>query len=237
MKLQPSLLFFLAASTLGAQGVYLNANKPGDALCPRVEQDKDPNIAFGQGGTGTGGKVGADATALLLYSAGHKDFPQGARKNVGKFSAVDQHGKVVNVADLKGKIVLVGLWSTSCEPSAKMLVEFADLYPKREKFGFELMSVNFDQGGWRQILPFMRKNKGFFEGDMPVYVPGIGDHGVSQFMDIVNSLPALFVIDREGNLASIHLGYEAKFVVNSLKHAIVEKSAVAPVAPSQPNPH
>ncbi len=238
MKLQPSLLSFLVVSALGAQGVYQNANKPGDAICPRIEKDKDERLAFGQRNGGTlGGAVGANATAILNYVSGQRYFPQGARKNVGSFSAVSQKNKVMNVAELKGKVVLVGLWSTSCEPSAKMLMEFADLYPKREKFGFELLSVNFDEGGWRQILPFMTKNKGFFEGDMPVYIPGIGEHGVSQFMDVVNSLPALFVIDPEGNLASIQLGYEAKFVTNSLKRVLLEKPLGAPAAASQPPSH
>jgi hypothetical protein len=53
-------------------------------------------------------------------------------------------------------------------------------------------------------------------------------------MPTVQSLPALFVIDRQGRLASIHIGYKDGFVGEALKHTLMEKPLPAPTAPSTP---
>lgn len=148
-------------------------------------------------------------------------------------------------------MALVGLWSISCALSAKMLMELAGLYPKADAFKFQILAVNFDlnqqdegegaiEGGWRAINKFMTRNRAFFEASkMPVFTPGQGKEGPSNFMDIVQSLPALFVIDRNGQLASVHIGYKEGFVGEALKRALLEKPlapspAAGSAAPTQP---
>jgi thiol-disulfide isomerase/thioredoxin len=216
----------LSSIPLFCQGVYLPSDKPDAALCSKVEINKTA-LNFGAPGVGnTGGKVGADTIGIRYYQQGSSWIPQGQRKNVSSFSVVDSNSKTTLLSDLKGKVVLVGLWSTTCQPSAKMLMEFSAIYDKREKFGFEILAVNFDEESWKKVIPFKAKNASFFE-KMPVYIPGIGEHGPSQFMDIVYSLPALFAIDREGNLASIALGYEPNFVAKNLSRLISEKPKAA----------
>lgn len=241
----PRLLCSLLLASLGlsAQGIYKNANSPTDPICPRVSQEKTA-LNYGAAAPGTtGGQVGADSTGLLSYQQGRQFFPQGQRRSVAAFAAYDAKGKGTSVAALKGKIVLVGLWSVRCDPSAKMLMEFASLYPKRDQFGFDILAVNFDenqqdgggiQGGWRAINTFMTKNRQFFEASkMPVYTPGLGKEGPSNFMDIVHSLPALFVIDREGNLAQLHIGYKDGFVGEAIQWALRER-ALPPPPPAAP---
>ncbi len=240
-RLMASMTFTVSCLTLGAQGIYQNANSPTDAICPRIEKDKTA-LNFGARVAGTtGGMLGADTTSKLTYQQGQQYFPQGQRKFVGAFAAHDAKSKSTSIHSLKGKVVLVGLWSTRCDPSAKMVMELASLYPKKDQFGFEILAVNFDEnqqgggnsrydvqveGGWRAINTFMNKNRQFFEvSKMPVYIPGLGKEGPSNFMDIVHSLPVLFVIDREGNLAQQHIGYKEGFVGEALKRAIVEKPA------------
>lgn len=228
---------------MAAQGIYQNANSPSDPICPRVDRDKT-SLNFGASsrtGSTTGGMIGADSTAKLYYQQGTQFFPQGRRKSVTTFAAYDERAKGTSIASLKGKVVLVGLWSVRCDPSARMLMEFAAIYPKRDQFGFEILAVNFDEnqqdggkieGGWRAINRFVNKNRPFLEtSKLPFYTPGLGKEGASNFMDIVHSLPALFVIDREGNLAQIHIGHRDGFVGEALKKAILEKPVAAPPAP------
>lgn len=243
-RLPSSLLLALLCLPASAQGIYQNANSPTDAICPRVDKDKT-SLNFGSAMSGTtGGQVGADSTSKLYYQQMNQLYPQGQRKSVAAFAAYDAKGKGTTVASLKGKVVLVGLWSVRCDPSAKMLMELAGLYPKRDQYGFDILAVNFDenqqdggiQGGWRAINTFMTKNKAFFEvSKMPVFTPGLGVEGASNFMDIVHSLPALFVIDRQGNLSQLHLGYKDGFVGEALKLAVREKALPVVQAPN-PDP-
>jgi thiol-disulfide isomerase/thioredoxin len=241
-------VFLAGCGALSAQGIYQNANSPSDSICPRIEKDKTA-LNFGARIAGTtGGRIGADSTTKLSYQQGQQFFPQGQRKSVAAFAAYDAKSKPTSIASLRGKVVLVGLWSTHCDPSAKMLLELASLYPKRSQAAFEILAVNFDEnqqgggsrydvgieGGWRAINTFMNKNRQFFEvSKMPIYIPGLGKEGPSNFMDIVQSLPVLFVIDREGNLAQQHIGYREGFVGEALRRAILEKPVpVQPVAPA-----
>lgn len=233
------------ACTLGvAQGVFTNANSPTDPICPRVMQDKT-SLNYGSAARGTtGGMRGASADSNLYYQRGDQFFPQGHRKSVAAFAAYDQKGKGTSIASLKGKVVLVGLWSVHCDPSAKMLLELASLYPKRQQFGFDILAVNFDEnqqdggqiaGGWRAINSFVIKNRQFFEtSKMPVYTPGLGKEGPSNFMDMVYSLPMLFVVDREGNLSQLHIGYKDGFVGQAIMRAVSERPL--PAAPPPPKP-
>jgi hypothetical protein len=104
--------------------------------------------------------------------------------------------------------------------------------------------VNFDEnqqdgggitGGWRAINTFVIKNKQFFEAShMPVFTPGLGKEGPSNFMDMVYSLPILFVVDREGNYAQLHIGYKEGFVGGAISRAMQERPR--PAAPTEPKP-
>ena len=190
-----------------------------------------------------------DATTVRYTERGDRFFPPEGRKDVASFTAYDEKAKGTTLASLKGKVVLVGLWSTHCDPSAKMLMEFASLYAKRAQYGFEILSVNFDEnqqeddgaeGGWRAIRKFRLKNRQFFEASqMPIYTPGLGKEGPSTFMDMVYSLPVLFVVDRQGKLAELHIGYQDGFVGQALMRVLRERipapaAAVEPAKPGQP---
>jgi thiol-disulfide isomerase/thioredoxin len=230
----------LSAGLLPAQGVFTNADKPGASTCPRLMKDKTALEYSSQYGVNS-----ANASAKLYHQEGNWFIPQGERKDVSPFAAYDERSHGTSLASLKGKVVLVGLWSVHCDPSAKMLMEFASLYPKRAQYGFDILAVNFDEnqqdgggieGGWRAINKFMIKNRQFFEvSHMPVYTPGLGKEGPANFMDMVWSVPVLFVVDREGKLAQIHIGYKDGFVGEALKRALMERPAPQP-APVPPAP-
>lgn len=232
--------FLVTATSLFSQGIYTNSNKPGDPVCPLVQIDKTSlNYGSNTGRQGnTGGQRGADADAIRNYQSGSQSFQPDHRKDVSSFNAYDSKGKAISLASLKGKVVLVGLWSVRCDPSAKMLMEMASLYDKRSKYGFEILPVNFDlnqqdgggiSGGWPAINQFMNRNPQFFkESKMAVFTPGLGKEGASNFMDIVYSLPALFVVDRDGKLASINIGYKDGFVGEALTRVVSERPPVAP---------
>lgn len=233
----PSCLMLVASGlALSAQGVFTNANSPDAPICPRIMREKS--------GVEMKHNMGADTSATRYSQWGDQFFPLAERKDVSSFAAYDEKAKGTSIASLKGKVVLVGLWSTHCDPSAKMLMEFASLYAKRDQHGFEILSVNFDEtqqdsgieGGWRAISRFRIKNRQFFDtSKMPIYTPGLGKEGASNFMDMVYSVPVLFVVDRQGKLAEIHIGYKDGFVGQALMRALRERiPAPLPAPPPAP---
>ena len=239
MRIMACLLLPLLANSLVAQGIFINVDKPGDPICTRIFRENDQmNYGAARGGT-MGGMAGASSALVRYYQKGENHFPAGTRKSVQAFGASDEAGKTITIQQLKGKVVVVGFWSTKCEPSAKMVMELADLYTKREKFGFEVLCVNFDEnrpqdgiaGGWRAVKTFKQQNATYFDtSKMPVYIPGIGAQGPANFMDMIYSLPMLCVVDRDGNLASLTIGYTPNFVVESVKRVLAERPPVVPGA-------
>lgn len=234
--LLPLCLFL--SGVLSAQGIYLNANRPDASVCPRLLRDKTAMEFRGYG-------RGADTSMKRYYQQGVEYFLQGKRKDVSAFTAYNDKGRPTSIASLKGKVVLVGLWSVHCQPSARMLMEFSRIYSKQAQYGFQLLAVNFDatqqdgghiQGGWPAIDAFMTDNRRFFQASkLPVYTPGVGKEGAANFMDTIYSLPVLFVVDREGRLAQIHIGYQNGFVGKSLMQALMEHPVPVPT-PAAPLP-
>jgi thiol-disulfide isomerase/thioredoxin len=234
-----SLILAAGALALDAQGVFDNANSPNDPICPRIMLEKTQIQHMSQYGRNS-----ANASGVRYTQKGDWFIPQDERKDVSAFTAYDEKAKGIPISSMKNKVVLVGLWSKNCDPSAKMLMEFASLYPKGAQYGFEILAINFDEnqqdgggieGGWRAINKFMNRNRQFFEvSKMPVFTPGLGKEGPSNFMDMVYSLPVLCVVDRQGKLAEVHIGYKDGFVGEAVKRALKERPPSAePAMPPQ----
>jgi hypothetical protein len=233
-----AICFALSAPIL-AQGVYTNAVKPGDPICSRVVVALDPTLERHE-------MSDSNPSGALMYQQGHQFFPPDLRKDVSLFTAYDEKGKGVSIASLKGKIVIVGFWSVHCDPSARMVMEMAQLEKNKDKFGFELLAVDFDGndvasaegsshmlGGRAAVGRFLTQsnNRDFFnQNPLTVYLPGTGKEGPSNFLNSFDSMPAMFTVDPQGRLAAIDIGYTPKLTAIRLSALIRERQAAPPAA-------
>ncbi len=114
-----------------------------------------------------------------------------------KFKAVD--GREVDLAAMKGKVVLVDFWATWCGPCVAELPHVLEAYTKMHDKGFEIVGISLDEDKGK-LESFVKEK----EIAWPQYFDGQGwKNAVSQKYGI-NSIPAMWLVDKKGNLVDMN---------------------------------
>ena len=95
------------------------------------------------------------ATAMAETKLG-EFIPADPPQPAPEMSLTDSEGKTAALADFKGKLVLINLWATWCQPCLKEMPSLAGL-PKALGDGFVLLAVSEDRGGGKVVAPFIEK--------------------------------------------------------------------------------
>jgi len=131
------------------------------------------------------------------------------------FSMLD--GKKVSMQDLRGKVVLVKFWATSCVTCVKQMPETIKAYNEYAPKGYEAVAVAMSYDPPNYVLNYAETRKLPF----PVALDAKGD--VAKAFGDVRLTPTAFLIDKKGHIIKRYLGdYDvAEF------HATVEKALAA----------
>ena len=110
------------------------------------------------------------------------------------FTAVD--GSKVDLAALRGKVVLVDFWATWCPPCVEEVPGVVEAYEKFKDKGFEIVGISLDQDKGA-LENFIEENKMTW----PQFFDGKGwDNDLAKRFEI-QSVPTMWLLDREGKLA------------------------------------
>jgi peroxiredoxin len=116
------------------------------------------------------------------------------------FSEKDLDGKPISVGNYKGKIVLVDFWATWCGPCVGELPNVLKTYEKYHAKGFEIVGVSLDSDRDKLTSFIKAKNmtwQQFFDGG------GWKNKVSTQYT--VHSIPATYLIDKDGKLLAKNL--------------------------------
>jgi len=152
-----------------------------------------------------------------------------AKKSSGKpapeFSLKDANGQTVHLSDYRGKVVLLDFWATWCGPCKIEIPWFMEFEKQYKDQGFAVVGVSMDEDGWAAIKPYVQNMK-------MNYRVLLGNDAVSTAYGGLDSLPTTLLIDRQGGIASVHVG--VSMGKEEFKNAIVKlldtSSVRAPVA-------
>lgn len=125
-----------------------------------------------------------------------------------KFTAMD--GREVDLAKLRGKVVLIDFWATWCGPC---VAEFPDIKKTYEKFhdkGLEIIGISLDDDK-QDLLNFLKKNG---PAPWPQYFDGKGWNTEMSFKFAINAVPTYFLIDKKGNLVSTNPSTDEENLIN-----------------------
>ena len=143
------------------------------------------------------------APALGAADEGEADRPD--RTKLGEFvpssppftapaiSLADTNGHSVELSELRGKLVLVNLWATWCEPCLR---EMPSLERLQSRLGerIAVLAVSEDRGGNKTVEPFIAK---LGLKSVKIYIDPKSEVGHAFG---ARGLPTSFLIDREGKV-------------------------------------
>jgi peroxiredoxin len=143
------------------------------------------------------------------------------RKASPDFSLKDSTGALVKLSDMKGKVVLLNFWATWCGPCKVEIPWFMDFQKSYKDREFAVVGVSMDEDGWDAVKPYLEQHK-------INYRVVIGNDQISQLFGSIDSLPTTLIIDREGRIASMHVGLVAKNTYQKEIEQLLETSKDAP---------
>ena len=169
-------------------------------------------------------KIGVGIIALIaLYLAttmwGAGLLRDGTEAPSFTLKVAGQAGDELTLADLKGKVVLLDFWSTTCPPCLKEMKVLEDLYREIDRDDLQIVGVAAGGESLKEIARFAARRK--------IPYPLLQDKsGIVADAYQVRSLPTLYVIDRDGKISDSQAGYWDKAPLTAaLKEAIARPAS------------
>jgi thiol-disulfide isomerase/thioredoxin len=113
-----------------------------------------------------------------------------------KFASVD--GRPVDLAKLRGKVVLIDFWATWCGPCVREVPNVRATYQKLHPKGFEIVGISFDREK-DQLTKFVQEQ----QMTWPQYFDGKQWENEFGKQFGIEAIPAMWLIDKKGNLRDL----------------------------------
>lgn len=126
-------------------------------------------------------------------------------------------GQQLSTQDLRGKVVLVNFWATSCSTCISEMPEMVQTYNKYRERGLEFVAVAMSYDPPNYVLNYAKTR------ELPFKVAlDVNDSAAKAFGD-VKLTPTTFLIDKEGNIVKRYVGIPEFGAL----HQLIEKSLAA----------
>jgi peroxiredoxin len=118
------------------------------------------------------------------------------------FSLRDLNGDTVTLSQHAGQVVLIDFWATWCGPCKQELPHLQQMYTDLGDQGFTVLAVSTDDARDKaKVKPFIRRSQFSF----PVLYDTQSD--VLTAYNPGKTLPFAVLVGRDGQVASLHSGY------------------------------
>jgi len=147
------------------------------------------------------GAAGFGLQKAITHSSSDKlpQLPKPAASVVGQqrpdFSLTDLDGKLRNISEWDGKVLLVNFWATWCPPCKKEIPAFMELQDKYAQQGFQVIGVAIDdEDSVRNFAEILDMN-------YPVMAAEMTSMEIARrYGNRINALPFSTFVDKQGKI-------------------------------------
>ena len=132
------------------------------------------------------------AAVLTLAACGNQAAP--------KVTFTDIKGNQISLEQLKGKVVMVNFWATSCTTCVGEMPDMVKTYEKYHAQGLEYVAVAMSYDPPNYVLNFTETRK------LPFNVALDLDGKLAEQFGDVKLTPTTFVIDKQGKIIKKYVG-------------------------------
>jgi len=122
----------------------------------------------------------------------------GEHPQAPSISLTDIEGKKLDLADYKGKVVVLDFWATWCGPCRIEIPGLIEMQDKYAKEGFSVIGISFDD----EAEPVVQ----FYKDYKMNYPVAVGNQRIGELYGGVLGLPTTFLIGRDGRIYAKHTG-------------------------------
>lgn len=123
-----------------------------------------------------------------------------------EFSLKDINGKTVSLSDFKGKVVILDFFASWCPPCRQEVPDFIQLQNAYADKGFAMIGV---------AVVTAQEAKDFVDKMSVNYPVLVDDEKVSGAYGPIRSIPTTFLIDKNGKIVKMYIGFRPKSTFES----------------------
>ena len=127
-------------------------------------------------------------------------------------------GKTVKISDFKGRVVLINLWATWCGPCRMEIPELVKISEDMKAQGVEIigMTAEDERGNNEHSVKAFVKQQ-----NIPYQIIWTNEDVNEEFGSLGNfSIPASFVLNRDGQVTAIYRGFSPTRTPQSVRKAL-----------------
>jgi cytochrome c biogenesis protein CcmG, thiol:disulfide interchange protein DsbE len=145
--------------------------------------------------------VCAIAVVVLAASCAKEKSPGAIKDKSPDFTLRDTRGNKISLSEFRGRVVLMEFWATWCPPCRESIPDMNELYKKYKDRGLVVLGISLDSDGdvSSTIASFMK--------EQPVLYPVLLDGSNVSMLYGVNSIPSVFLIDKNGKVVKKFTGF------------------------------
>ena len=145
----------------------------------------------------------AAISSLLIAGSAYADINAGPAPD---FTLKSDSGSNLRLSEFRGEVVMINFWASWCGPCRQEMPLLDQLYTRYNPLGFTILGINVEEDS--------KLAEKLLE-EIPVNFPILFDteNAVSEKYNVV-AMPSTIMVDRDGNMRYLHLGYMPGYEVD-----------------------